>query len=289
MTSIGIGQPEVPAVEAIRRKVVRAYDQARVLADAETAYVDAEPSPYRVRRAIKTDFTEHVYYLQLDVPIPLDFSILLGEIVYNLRSALDQCIFQLALDRTGVEKDTTMFPVFSSPGEYRRKGAWRIKFIGDGPRTLIESLQPYPNRSLPIHYSLFDLNNLANADKHRAVHLWGLSFVFGEMEVATGARVDPTGFGEVLYDGAEIFRVFPETPTNEMQVRRSVRAAVSIKNPTAAGRGVSTNLWDLIADVRTLVNSLLDALGAQNDPIVIGWPLHGSNAPRHCLTRQAGV
>ena len=278
MASFGISQPDLSAVEAIRLKVNRAHDQTRVLADAEAAYVYAEPCPYRVLRAVKADFTEHVHYLRLDVEVPLAFSILLGEIVYNLRSALDQCIFQLSLDNTGVEKKVTMFPIFARNGEYRKKGAWRIKFIGDGPRTLIESLQPYPDRILPIHHSLLDLNNLANADKHRAVHLWGLSFGSGKMEVAAGARIDPTGFGKVLHDGAEIFRVFPESPTDQIQVRGSVSATVSIKNPTAAGRGVSLNLWDLIADVMVLVSALLDALGKQDNLIQVKWPIHGSNA-----------
>jgi hypothetical protein len=249
------------------------------LADAQIAYVDTQPSPYRVRRHVKPGLAEHVFYLHFDVPIPLDFSILLGEIVYDLRSALDQCIFQLALDHTGVEHSETMFPIFTSDGDFGGRGTRRIKFIGDGPRTLIEFLQPYPNRSLPIHYSLLDLNNLSNADKHRTVHLWGLSFLQGKMEVVAGARVVPTGFGKVLHHGAEVFRVFPESPTNEMQVRRSVSATVSIKNPTAAGRGVSLNLWDLIADVRALVKALLSAIGRQASPIQVEWPTHGSNSP----------
>jgi hypothetical protein len=99
------------------------------------------------------------------------------------------------------------------------------------------------------------------------------------MEVVAGARVVPTGFGKVLHHGAEVFRVFPESPTNEMQVRRSVSATVSIKNPTAAGRGVSLNLWDLIADVRALVKALLSAIGRQASPIQVEWPTHGSNSP----------
>ena len=177
-----------------------------------------------------------MFYLQLDVPIPLNFSVLLGEIVYDLRSALDQCVFQLALDHTGIEHEQTMFPIFTSPSEFSKKGARRVEFIGDGPKTLIESLQPYSDRSMPIHHSLLDLNNLSNADKHRVAHLWGLSFTPGKMEVTSDARIDPSGFGTIFGTGAEIFRVYPSHPTAEMQVRGSISATLSIRNPTAAGR-----------------------------------------------------
>ena len=278
MSTTVIGQPDPPAVEAIRLKVDRAHDQTHALAVAEMEYVDAEPCPYRVLRKVKVDFTEHVYYLRLETPIPLEFSILLGEIIYNLRSALDQCVFQLALNHTGVEKSQTMFPIFTDVDDFQKKGAWRIESVGDGPQALIESLQPYPDRSLAINHSLLDLNNLSNADKHRAVHLWGLSFLPGKMEVASGARIDPVGFAKVLHDGEKIFGVFPQSPTDQAQVRESISATVSIRNPTAAGRGVSLNLWDLIADVRVLVDALLHALD-QDRPILVNWPTHGSNAP----------
>jgi hypothetical protein len=251
-------------------------NQTKILADAETAYISTEPAPYSIRRAVKDDFTEHVYYLRYHEAVPLDFSILLGEIIYNLRSALDQCVFQLALDHTRVEHDTTMFPVFSSPGDFRRHGAWRIKNIGEGPKAFIKSLQPYTDRSLPVHYSLLDLNNLSNADKHRVAHLWGLSFGLGKTEIATRARLIPTGLGTILHDGAEICRVVPESPTDEMQVRGSLEATLSVSNPSAARRGVSTNLWNIIADVDCLVWALLGAMGQQDELIEAEWPAHES-------------
>jgi hypothetical protein len=276
MSSVNIGEPNHSAIRAIGLKVVRASDQTKVLANLQTQYVDTKPRPYRILRAVKADFTEHVYYLRYDVPIPLEFSILLGEIVHNLRSALDQCIFQLALNHTGIEHDKTMFPVFTSLGDFRKHGAWRIRDVGDSPRAFIRSLQPYPERSLPVHHSLLDLNNLSNADKHRIAHLWGLSFGFGETKIVTGAALIPTGLGKILHDGAEICRIVPELPTDKMQVRGSLQATLSIDNPTAARRGVSTNLWNIIADVKSLTGALLGALGQQTEPINVDWPTHES-------------
>jgi hypothetical protein len=246
------------------------------LADLQTRYVHAEPCPYRIRRAVKADFTEHVYCLRYEVPIPLEFSILLGEIVYNLRSALDQCVFQLALNHTGIEHNKTMFPIFATPVDFRTKGKWRIKDIGVGPMAFIRSLQPYSDRRQPVHYSLLDLNNLSNADKHRVSQLWGFSFGLGKTEIVAGAALVPSGLSKILHDGAEICRVLPETPTDEMQVSGSLEATLSIKNPTAARRGVSTNLWNVIADVRFIVDALVGSLGQQDLPIEVDWPAHES-------------
>ena len=276
MSSVNIGEPNHSAIKAIGLKVARANEQTKVLARLQTEYVDAKPRPYSIRRSIKTDFTEHVYYVRYDVPIPLDFSILLGEIVHNLRSALDQCVFQLAFNHTGIEHDRTMFPIFATAGDFRDKGKWRIENIGEGPKAFIKSLQPYPERSLPVHHSLLDLNNLSNADKHRIAHLWGLSFGIGETKIATGARLIPTGLSKVLHDGAEICRIIPESPTDKMQVRGSLLATLSIANPTAARRGIPTNLWDIIADVRCLVGALLRSLGQQEEVIGVEWPTHES-------------
>jgi len=289
MSSVNVGEPNGSAIRAILLKVKRANDQTKVLADLQTEYVFSEPCPYRVRRSIKTDFTEHVHYLYLDVAVPLDFSIRLGEIIYDLRSALDQCVFQLALDNTGIEHDQTMFPIYDSPDKFRDNGKRRIEDIGDGPKVFIESLQPYSDRSLPVHNSMLDLNNLSNADKHRVAHLWGFSFGLGETEIATGAEFIPTGFGKILHHGAEICRIIPESPTNEMQVRGSLEATLSIENPTAARRGVSMNLFSVIADVKVIVIALLGALGQQTETIGVEWPVHRSLVSESESSPPSGV
>ena len=273
MSYVHIGESNGLAIRAILLKVERAYDQTKLLASLQTEYVEAKPRPYRVDPSIQSNLAEHIFRLRFDSPIPLDFSILFGEIIYNLRSAIDQCVFQLALDKTGVEHDKTMFPIFKDPGEFRRFGEWRIKDIGDGPKAFIKSLQPYSDRSLPVHDSLLDLNNLSNADKHRVAHLWGFSFGLNETKVATGATVIPTGINKVLHDGAEICRVIPKFPTDKMQVRGSLLAVLTVANPVP-DRRVSINLWNIVADVRCLVYALLGALGQQDEPIEVEWPPH---------------
>jgi hypothetical protein len=266
------------AVEAIRRKVLRARHHLHNLTLRQNAYVDAEPPNYKIRRAIEPDGAKHIHWLEMNSPLPVDFSIVLGDAIHNLRSALDHCVFQLSLDNTGVMFDQSMFPIFGKRVDFTKRGAQlrRIREVGDGPRALIESLQSYAKPTLPAHGSLTNLNNLGNADKHRSVNWWGLRFL-PQFEVVAGARVESVNLGKILYDSAQLFWVFPETPTQEMQVRGTLQATVAIKNPAVGGQPMS--FWDIYFDVQYVTELLIGALGHQADVIVAEWPTHGQAPP----------
>jgi hypothetical protein len=275
MSSVYIGEMNGAAIRAILRRVDRAYEQAEVLRDLQLAYMEAKPRPYHIVTTPNSDFTEHVTQLRYDEPIPLELSIIFGEIIYDLRSALDQCVFQLALNQTGVGQDQTMFPIYDSPDKFRDNGQRRIEVIGDGPRALIESLQPYPERSLPVHKSLLDLNNFSNADKHRVAHLWGLLFLLDELEVPAGATLLPTGNNTVLHDGAEICRIILESPAEEVKVSGDFIAYLIVSNPVPDRLRETINMWNVIADIKCLVVTLLGSLGQQSEPVEVEWPPHG--------------
>ena len=276
MSNPGSGQFDERAVEAIRRKVIRARYHLHDLTVRQTTYVDAQPPNYEILLAVQPDGAQHIHWLKFNNPFPVDFSIVLGDAIHNLRSALDHCVYLLSLDNTGTVFDQSMFPIFKDSTDFSNKGAWRIARIGDGPRVFIQSLQSYAKPTIPVHGSLFNLNNLGNADKHRSVNWWGLRFL-PQFEVAAGARVESIDLGNVLYDHAQLFRVFPETPTQEMQVRGTVQAIVSIKNPAVGGPAMS--LWDIYYDVQYLTELLIAAIGNQSELIVATWPSHGQPPP----------
>ena len=45
------------------------------------------------------------------IEVPNDLSIIAGDIIYNLRSALDYLIYELARENSGREKSGTQFPI----------------------------------------------------------------------------------------------------------------------------------------------------------------------------------
>ena len=99
---------------------------------------------------------------------PPTFSILIGEIVYNLRASLDYLVFLLALVDSGVEQNRTQFPIYDSDQDFRRNAPTRLCGICDSNVGRLEALQPY--RSIKWTRTLRDLSN---PDKHR--HLTMLS------------------------------------------------------------------------------------------------------------------
>jgi hypothetical protein len=97
-----------------------------------------------------------------ETTIPLEWSILTGEICYNLRSALDYLIYELAILDSGKISRRTQFPI-----EDKRKGFAHRQKIGwlDGLNAThiaaIEILQPYSG----CRWTKL-LRDLSNVDKH---------------------------------------------------------------------------------------------------------------------------
>jgi hypothetical protein len=117
-----------------------------------------------------------------DIELPIDWSVKVGEIAHDLRSALDGLVCQLAvISNPGstwriCKKERTGFPIFlkgprSSASEgFKRK---KLPYLKRGFVTRIERLQPYKRRNGYRRGPLWLLRELNNADKHRIVVLIG--------------------------------------------------------------------------------------------------------------------
>jgi hypothetical protein len=89
--------------------------------------------------------------------------ILVGEICYNLRSALDYLIFELAKLDSGFVQGGTQFPIMDAKKDFDGRGkAAFLKGINAGHITAIEGLQPYMGCNWTGR-----LRDFSNEDKHR--------------------------------------------------------------------------------------------------------------------------
>ena len=88
-------------------------------------------------------------------------SVLIGEIVYNLRDALDYLVYALAWLDSGQPQDGTQFPTDDTPAEFARHRNKYLKGISDPHVARIEDLQPYR-----VDWTKL-LQSLSNPDKHR--------------------------------------------------------------------------------------------------------------------------
>jgi hypothetical protein len=106
---------------------------------------------------------------------------LIGECVLCLRSALDQLAYQLAKSHTNPLPQklarASAFPIFRTGplfrGEKGRGAAPKIAGLPPVAKRRIEELQPYHRRRQPVLWSLWQLEELANLDKHREIPLTG--------------------------------------------------------------------------------------------------------------------
>ena len=95
-------------------------------------------------------------------PVPMLVGILIGEICYNLRSAMDFLAYNLSWLDSGRQHSNTQFPIESKPEKFAgRKDTW-LKGIDAAHVADIEILQPYNGCKWTEI-----LRNLSNWDKHR--------------------------------------------------------------------------------------------------------------------------
>jgi hypothetical protein len=103
---------------------------------------------------------------------PPRWSATVGEVVHDLRSCLDNLVWQLVQLNECVPTGRNQMPICDrpdGPGGFTDK-LWQLKGVSDPHIECIKRLQPYSrgNRA-PLH-PLSVLRELSNADKHRALH-----------------------------------------------------------------------------------------------------------------------
>src|ERR1700722_2069935 len=103
----------------------------------------------------------------------MSIAILIGEICYNLRSALDYLVFELAKLDSGSEQNGTQFPIEDTVKGFRHriKRGW-LNGINSTHVAAIERLQPYNGCQWTKN-----LRDASNPDKHRHFVKAGGNFV----------------------------------------------------------------------------------------------------------------
>jgi hypothetical protein len=120
------------------------------------------------------------------IPVPQRFSILVGEIIYNLRAALDYLVYELACFDSRQEIEGTQFPIEDSPEKFNNRicsteANGKGKFLkGVSPEHImaIRRLQPFNGCQWTRQ-----LRDISNPDKHRR-----LAVV--DSPIAVGSEVD---------------------------------------------------------------------------------------------------
>ena len=108
--SSGERSVEPQAIVGIRRKLARAYSQLEYIQAQMDAYWKRKPVAAVSR--FNEDATEYSSYLRIIEPPPIEWAVVFGEAVHNMRSALDHAIYQLTIAHSGKILPMTGFPIF---------------------------------------------------------------------------------------------------------------------------------------------------------------------------------
>jgi hypothetical protein len=152
-------------------KVQRARRHYAELEVALKSFFSTNPYKFRTR---KNDAGRLVYYVSDVTDIPVEFSLIIGDVIQNLRSGLDHLAYELwAKEANGRgREDKIYFPIDKDAASYNRNKAGRTQGISAQALTIIDSLSPYPGGN----DTLWRIHTLNNRDKHRLLVTVGSSF-----------------------------------------------------------------------------------------------------------------
>lgn len=213
-----------------------------------------------------------------------EWGLLLGDMVHNLRSALDHLVWQLVLLNGEKPRRQNQFPIIGTKNEYweipvNRSESVRDRMlsrVSDDHRAFIDIVQPFNAGNDPTGTALAVLSWISNTDKHRVVHA---GFVLTEepsedlFDVTTlhpgGAYVDVSmNWGE-LKDGAEIMRFRPVPPDAHVNMNAQVPTYIAFREGDR----------QIHADAIKVVFKWVDAYVRGFEPIFRGELRMGKGSP----------
>lgn len=181
---------------------------------AATYKLDSEP-PFTFRAIWKVNANP-----------PIKLTLILGDMLNDLRGTLDYLVWQLVLQAGGCPTDRTAFPCVQCRKNWLSARGDRLK--GVDPRWVdeIEKLQPYHRGDRPERHQLACLDLMSNINKHRTMPAvlttmpeWRPLFYF-----EAGWTIHDEHFlGEPLEDGKEFYRLWIDPPN---------RLSISQQTPT---------------------------------------------------------
>ena len=165
----GMPESHPPALAGVWAKMRRAKAHQLTLTAATEAYVNLPP--YRIIETYTDD--RKILRAVATLQPPEDLALILGDLVQNLRSALDHLAWAFARTVRDPPSRRTHFPMFDSPPD-DFAGERQVRHIPAPVREIMEAMQPYRTDDevgQMIGRELAVLRELSNRDKHRVLLL----------------------------------------------------------------------------------------------------------------------
>jgi hypothetical protein len=258
-----IGLMDENPFNAVIGKLVRANFQLKDLNRRFREF--SELHPYRIVEEFNLRPDEEIgdYTFTIKKPrIPnREWGVLVGEIVHNLRSALDQAAYAASVKPS----HDTKFPVCRSEEDWDKWSSSMVYGIPEKAVAVIKQAQPYRWGTKKAIHEVALLNGMWNHDKHRLVHTTAL--VLGKprpsivpvRDVAEVIRVK--WLPQPLEHNAEVVRVTlrPDGPDPKLEMKGNLPVGVAF---TESVEGAALKGLHVIAVLRNAFQAVSWIVGA---------------------------
>jgi hypothetical protein len=271
--------------ENCRERIERAKAHRDALAKDWNSFIREDS--YSVRVHMEADGTGRIFVRANFSTLPPRFSLEFGEMVYQLRAALDGCIYDAAVAHSKQspppDEDHLEFPICKSPEGFT-KSARCIRPLPQDCRDFIESVQPYkaPKTLEPkamvmsFNRSLGILHDWARKDRHRKLQLLGAWATKANpmVRVPSGVTVksiEVAGSG-FLKDESEIAKFHVDGLVADMKVNANPNLAIDIAvdeepPPCAVNDVLENRLFNIFLFVESAVSAFEAFFEVKKQPI----------------------
>jgi hypothetical protein len=242
-------------------KIGRAEEHSKTVSDEICDWENAKP--YLLVKNRDAKGSRYNITVNFTIPYRDRWSLIAGDCIHNLRSALDHLIYGVALSLAKVSPPPDyrrlQFPIADSPEEFAGQ-KWRIESLGETVGANIKGVQPYNRRHPLLPPLLSIIRDFDDCDKHRLLNIAISRQQSGE------AKIDcPIGHivqtvianPNDIINGAEImaFTIDPPLPDVKYQYETSLTIGFChASGPTGVQvTSIRTLLPLLCKEVRTVV------------------------------------
>lgn len=243
-------------------KIERAHRQTNNLGKQIRRFFKDGPG-YRISFERDTNPRKWRAIFRLVKEPPDNWAVPMGEIIHNLRSALDHLVYEAsAPDEDGRPLTMTEFPIYIDESRFRDKGMRKIRGLNPATHALVERYQPFTNTDPTIVPYLWLLQQLSNTDKHRLLNFIRVPYALGDIVV----QYEPSGYaglpvhdamaratdhaitritiakpGARLEDGAEYYSFWTAKPLpadTEMHMNTEIAMQIAFGDATPVASGL---------------------------------------------------
>jgi hypothetical protein len=211
-----------------------------------------ETDPYRTTRHLEGDGAEHVYTVEIRSYPPPDLGAIVGDLLHNLRSALDSVVYDLSVAAkpalTEKERGSVGFPIALREKNFDMA---KVRYAPRAAQAEVKCAQPYTGDKADMH-PLWLLSRFNNVDKHRQVLVVPANTMGGSWQDSSLPERPRESFHPLgpFEDGAELARFSFSEPQPEVDMDFAPMLNVSLDDRVLPA---SFDMEEMVACVRDTV------------------------------------